>query len=101
LDLSYPDVEELLVERVEVDHLTVFRWVQAVRAFVRRRGPFARHAPGEHWFADETYLRDNGVWHYVYRAIDQYGQVVDVLGSAGAMPSRPADSSKELSRRSR
>jgi transposase-like protein len=31
---------------------------------------------------DETYVKVNGGWRYVYRAIDQYGQVIDVLVSA-------------------
>jgi IS6 family transposase len=43
---------------------------------------FARHAPGDRWFVDETYVKVNGVWRYVYRAIDQNGQVIDVLVSA-------------------
>jgi transposase-like protein len=34
------------------------------------------------WFVDETYVKVNGGWRYVYRAIDQYGQVIDVLVSA-------------------
>ena len=38
--LSYRDVEELLAERgVEVDHVTVYRWVQRFAPLVRRRGP--------------------------------------------------------------
>jgi transposase, IS6 family len=43
---------------------------------------FARHGPGDRWFVDETYVKVNGVWRYVYRAIDQHGQVLDVLVSA-------------------
>jgi transposase-like protein len=43
---------------------------------------FARRAPGGRWFVDETYVKVNGVWRYVYRAIDQHGQVIDVLVSA-------------------
>ena len=43
---------------------------------------FARHSPGDRWFVDETYVKVNGVWRHVYRAIDQYGQVIDVLLSA-------------------
>ena len=35
------------------------------------------------WFVDETYVKVNGVWRYVYRAVDQHGQVIDVLVSAG------------------
>jgi transposase-like protein len=42
---------------------------------------FARHSPGDRWHVDETYVKVNGVWRYVYRAIDQYGQVIDVLVS--------------------
>jgi transposase-like protein len=82
-NLSYRDVEELLVERgVEVDHVTVFRWVQRFTPLLTDAARSARHAPGDRWFVDETYVRVNGVWRYVYRAIDQYGQVIDVLVSA-------------------
>jgi transposase, IS6 family len=53
--LSYRDVEELLAERgVEVDHVTVYRWE-----------------------VDETYVKVAGRWRYVYRAVDQFGQVID------------------------
>ena len=41
-----------------------------------------RHAPGDRWFADETYIKVAGQWAYLYRAIDQDGQVIDVLLSA-------------------
>jgi transposase-like protein len=82
-NLSYRDVEELLLERgVEVDHVTVFRWVQRFTPLLVDAARFTRHAPGDRWFVDETYVKVNGVWRYVYRAIDQYGQVIDVLVSA-------------------
>jgi len=42
---------------------------------------FARHAPGDRWFVDETYVNVGGVWRYVYRAVDQHGRVIDVLVS--------------------
>jgi transposase-like protein len=38
-----------------------------------------RHAAGDRWFVDETYLKVAGRWRYLYRAVDQYGQVIDVL----------------------
>jgi transposase-like protein len=38
-----------------------------------------RHAPGDRWFADETYVKVAGRWTYLYRAINQHGQVIDVL----------------------
>ncbi len=43
---------------------------------------FARHSPGDRWYVDETYVKVNGVWRYVYRAVDQHGQVIGVLLSA-------------------
>ena len=33
----------------------------------------------QRWFADETYVKVAGKWRYVYRAIDQFGQVIDVF----------------------
>jgi transposase, IS6 family len=40
-----------------------------------------RHLAGDRWFVDETYVRVSGVWSYVYRAVDQRGQVIDVYVS--------------------
>ena len=78
--LSYRDVEELLAERgITVDHVTIYRWVQRFAPeFIEAARP-CRHAPGDRWFADETYVKVAGVWTYLYRAVDQYGQVIDVL----------------------
>jgi hypothetical protein len=78
--LSYRDVEDLLTERgIEVDHVTVYRWVQRFTPLLAEAARFTRHSTGDRWFVDETYVKVNGVWRYVYRAIDQYGQVIDVL----------------------
>jgi transposase-like protein len=80
--LSYRDVEDLLLERgVEVDHVTIFRWVQRFTPLLADAARFCRHAPGDRWFVDETYVKVSGVWRYVYRAVDQHGQVIDVLVS--------------------
>jgi transposase-like protein len=38
-----------------------------------------RHAVGDRWQVDETYVKVAGHWRYVYRAIDQLGQVIDVF----------------------
>ena len=40
-----------------------------------------RHIVGQRWFIDETYVKVAGIWRYVYRAIDEHGQVIDVLVS--------------------
>jgi transposase-like protein len=81
--LSYRDVEELLAERgITVDHVTIYRWVQRFAPeFIEAARP-GRHAPGDRWFADETYIKVAGQWAYLYRAIDQHGQVIDVFLSA-------------------
>jgi transposase-like protein len=95
-NLSYRDVEELLVERgVDVDHVTVFRWVQRFVPLLADAARFARRSPGDRWFVDETYVKVNGVWRYVYRAIDQDGQVIDVLVSTH----RDADSARRFFQR--
>ena len=89
-------MEELLVERgVDVDHVTVFRWVQRFVPLLADAARFARRSPGDRWFVDETYVKVNGVWRYVYRAIDQDGQVIDVLVSTH----RDADSARRFFQR--
>jgi transposase-like protein len=78
--LSYRDVEELLAERgIAVDHVTIYRWVQRFTPLLADAARFSRHLPGDRWYVDETYVKVNGVWRYVYRAVDQHGQVIDVL----------------------
>jgi transposase-like protein len=78
--LSYRDVEELLIERgVEVDHVTVYRWVQRFTPLLAEAARPCRHRVGDRWQVDETYVKVAGQWCYVYRAIDQFGQVVDVF----------------------
>jgi transposase-like protein len=60
--LSYRDVEELLAERgIDIDHVRVYRWVQRFTRLLADAARFARHAPGDRWFVDETYVKVNGV----------------------------------------
>jgi transposase, IS6 family len=74
------DIEELLAERgVEVDHVTVYRWVQRFTPLFADAARPLRHAAGDRWFVDETYVKVAGRWRYLYRAVDQFGQVIDVL----------------------
>ncbi len=80
--LSYRDVEELLAERgVQVDHVTIYRWVQRFTPLLIDAARPCRHTTGDRWFVDETYVKIAGRWVYLYRAIDQFGQVIDVLVS--------------------
>ena len=81
--LSYRDVEELLAERgVEVDHVTIYRWVLRFTPLLAEAARPCRHLVGDRWQVDETYVRVAGRWRYVYRAVDQFGQVIDVFVSA-------------------
>jgi transposase-like protein len=78
--LSYRDVEELLAERgIEVDHTTIYRWVQRFTPLLAEAARPCRHAVGDRWQVDETYVKIAGRWRYLYRAIDQFGQVIDVF----------------------
>jgi transposase-like protein len=80
--LSYRDVEELLAERgVEVDHVSIYRWVRRFAPLLADAAKPCRHAVGDRWFVDETYVKVGGRWRYVYRAVDQFGQVIDVYVS--------------------
>jgi transposase, IS6 family len=64
-----------------VDHVTIYRWVQTFTAeFIDAARP-ARHPSGDRWFIDETYVMVAGRWTYLHRAVDQHGQVIDVLVS--------------------
>jgi transposase, IS6 family len=80
--LSYRDLEELLVERgIEVDHVTLFRWVQRFTPILADAAGPCRHRVTSRWFVDETYVKVSGSWRYVYRAVDEQGQVIDVFVS--------------------
>jgi hypothetical protein len=58
--LSYRDVEDLLAERgVEVDHVTVYRWVQRFTPLLADAARPCRHGVGDRWQVDETYYGGN------------------------------------------
>ena len=77
--LSYRDLEGHLAERgIDVDQVTLFRWVQRFTPELIDAARPGRHVAGDRWFVDETYVKVAGIWRYVYRAVDQYGQVIDV-----------------------
>ncbi len=78
--LSYREVEELMLQRgVIVSHETVRRWCakfgQAYAGGLRRRRP----RPGDKWHLDEVFLKINGELKYLWRAVVQDGNVLDIL----------------------
>jgi transposase, IS6 family len=78
--LSYRDVGELLSERgVTVDHVTIYRWVQRFTPESIEAARPCQHVPGDRWFVDKTYVEVASQWAHLFRAVDQHGQVIDVL----------------------
>jgi transposase-like protein len=78
--LSFRDVEELLAER----EITVS--YEAVRQWCLKFGPslskLLRHRqgrPGDTWYLDEVFVTIRGTRHYLWRAVDQDGEVLDIL----------------------
>jgi IS6 family transposase len=61
--------------------VTIYRWVQRFMPVLAEATRPCRHAVGNRWQVDGTYTRVAGQWRYVYRAIDQFGQVIDVFVS--------------------
>jgi len=59
--------------------VTLLRWVQRFTPILVEAAMPFRHSVGRHWFVDETYVKVSGSWWYVYRAVDQYGQVIGVF----------------------
>ncbi len=77
--LRYRDVAELLAERgVVLTDATVRRWCRTfgqLYANALRRRP----RPGDTWHLDEVFISINGRTHYLWRAVDQAGTVLDIL----------------------
>ncbi|MFF3656356.1 IS6 family transposase [Streptomyces olivochromogenes] len=78
--LSFREVEELMLERgVTVSYEMVRRWCvkfgQQYANALRRRQP----RPGDKWHLDEVFIKVNGKQKYLWRAVDQDGNVLDVL----------------------
>jgi putative transposase len=78
--LSYRDIQEMMLARgVSVTYEAIRQWClkfgQAFAKALRRRRP----QPGDKWHLDELFLKINGQTHYLWRAVDQDGHVLDIL----------------------
>ena len=77
---SFRDVEELLSERgLEVDHTTIWRWVQRYGPELEERLHRHLKPTNKSSRVDETYVRVKGRWYYLYRAIDSTGATIDFV----------------------
>lgn len=77
--LSYADVVEWLAERgITVDASTIYDWVRTCTPRFIEAARVHRAPVGQRWRVDDTYLKMGGRWRYLFRAIDEHGQIVDV-----------------------
>ncbi|MGP4794979.1 IS6 family transposase, partial [Escherichia coli] len=80
--ISYRELQEMLAERgVNVDHSTIYRWVQRYAPEMEKRLRWYWRNPSDlcPWHMDETYVKVNGRWAYLYRAVDSRGGTVAKL----------------------
>lgn len=81
--LSYRNLEEMMQERgLSVDHVTIYRWVQAYAPELEKRARSYLRSTNDSWRVDETYIRVKGKWKYLYRAVDSSGNTIDFMLSA-------------------
>ena len=78
--LSFRDVELILAERgVIVSYESIRRWCLKFGASFASRLRRRRPRPGDKWHLDEVFIRIQGELHYLWRAVDQHGIVLDIL----------------------
>lgn len=81
--LSYRQVTEIVNERgLNVDHSTIFRWVQRYSSELDLRCRPHLRLTNDSWRVDETYIKVKGKWKYLYRAVDSAGNTLDFLLTA-------------------
>jgi putative transposase len=73
-------VELILAERgITVTHESIRNWCRKFGSDFAAKPRRRRPKPGDPWHLDEVFLRINGVLHYLWRAVDQHGVVLDIL----------------------
>src|SRR5713101_4334566 len=78
--LSYRDVQELLFERgIDVTHEAIRQWCLKFGQDYANQLKRRRAQPGDKWHLDEVFLTINGKHHYLWRAVDQDDNVLDIL----------------------
>lgn len=79
-NLSHRDIEDLLAERgITVSHESIRLWCIKFGALYSRRLKRKHRGYGDTFYLDEVFVKINGKQHYLWRAVDQDGEVVDVF----------------------
>jgi putative transposase len=78
--LSYRELEEIATIRgVSIDHATLQRWVVKFTPLIDQQIRKRKKPVGNRWRVDETYIKVNGKWMYLYRAVDTENNTIDFL----------------------
>ncbi len=78
--VSLREVELMMAQRgVQLSYETIRRWCDKFGASYAAQLKCRRPKLGDKWFLDEVFLKINGVQHYLWRAVDQTGAVIDIL----------------------
>jgi transposase-like protein len=64
---------------VRVDHSSINRWAIRFLPLLEKAFRKHKHGVGSSWRMDETYIKVNGAWKYLYRAVDKQGHTVNFL----------------------
>lgn len=79
-NLSHRDIEDLLAERgITVSYESIRLWCKKFGPKFARRLKRKHQGYGDTFYVDEVFVKINGKQHYLWRAVDQDGEVVDVL----------------------
>ena len=94
--LSYRDVEDLLAERgLNISYETARRWFLKFGTPISRNLRSRRPTPSDYWHLDEMVIMIRGKQHYLWRAVDNEGEVLDFL----VQPRRSARAALKLMRK--
>jgi putative transposase len=78
--LSFRDVEDLLAQRgVEVSYETIRQWCEKFGRTYAARARRKQPKLGDTWHVDELFVKIRGRRYYLWRAVDQDGDVLDIL----------------------
>ncbi len=85
--LSYRNLSEIMIERgLSVAHTTIYRWVMIYAPEMEKRSRNYLRSTNESGRVDETYVKVNGEWKYLYRAVDSNGNTLDEIAQCKKRP---------------